>query len=350
MNFRSKHNSVLLVACQETLPELSAFCSMALEKEDTKILTAATGLDGIFAFNRYLPCITIIEDMLPDMRGSSVCSILRDSVHGKDMANIFFVGDSASYLYSTYADFFFQKPLQFELLGNVLREYFYQRKISSPEFVGQIGNAKRKQQNDLPKRLETSACVVDSIFSAYSELSGDGLDYWFGENESELYGFVFDNTGHDLLAYSQASAIKTMLKISFKLYQNGMVPTLGQILYNLNNNLFTVFDDDPFPVAAVLFHLSFSENLLYYTPANMPCFYIDYGEGFTLVKMRNPVIGGFRNVDYDNFSLPLDGMQRLLFVSDGMAELLTLDTNEEPPSDFAKHDDVSGIIVDIKRD
>ena len=350
MNFRSKHNSVLLIASQEKLPELSTFCAAALAKEETKILTAATGLDGIFSYNRYLPCIVIVEDTLPDMRGSSVCSILRDSVHGKDMANIFFVGDSASYLYSTYADFFFQKPLQFDLLGTVLREYFYQRKISSPEFMGQIGNAKRKQRNELPKKIETSACVVDSIFSAYSELSGDGLDFWSSANDSDLYGFIFDNTGHDLLAYSQTSAIKTMLKISFKLYQNGMVPTLGRILYDLNNNLFTVFDDDPSPVSIILFHISFTEHLLYYTPANMPCFYVDYGDGFALIKMRNATIGGFRGVDYDNFSLPLEGIQRLLFVSDGMSELLTLGTNEEPPSNFAKHDDVSGIIVDIKRD
>ena len=65
--------------------------------------------------------------------------------------------------------------------------------------------------------------------------------------------------------------------------------------------------------------------------------------------MRNAAIGGFQSVDYDNFSLPLDGIQRLLFVSDGMSELLTLNTDDIPPSDFAKHDDVSGIIIDIKR-
>ena len=348
MNFRSKHNSVLLIASQEKLPELSTFCAAALAKEETKILTAATGLDGIFSYNRYLPCIVIVEDTLPDMRGSSVCSILRDSVYGKDIANIFFIGDSKSYLYSTYADFFFSKPLQLELLGTVFKEYFHQKKISSPEFVGQIGNAKRKQRNELPKGLDTPQCIVNHVFSAYSELSGDGLDYWVGENHADIYGFIFDNTGHDLLAYAQTSAIKTMLKISFNLYQNGMIPTLGRILYDLNNNLFTVFDDDPSPVAVILFHISFEEKVLHYTPANMPCFYVDYGEGFTKIKMRNAVIGGFRSVNYDNFSLPLDGIQRILFASDGMSELLTLDTEEEPPSDLAKHDDVSGIIVDIK--
>ncbi len=83
MNFRSNHNSVLLIANQESLPELSAFCATTLAKEGIKILITSTGIDGIFAYNRYLPCIVIIEDTLPDMRGSAVCSIIRDSVHGK---------------------------------------------------------------------------------------------------------------------------------------------------------------------------------------------------------------------------------------------------------------------------
>ena len=350
MIFRSNNNSVLLVAGENTLSEIASFCTAALKQEGTKILTASTGLDGIFSYNRYLPCIVIVDDALPDMRGSSVCSIIRDSAHGRNAANIFFVGDSASYLYSTYADFFFQKPLQYDLLGTVFKEFYYRRKTSSPEFVGQIGNAVRKQKNELPKKMETSRYAVDSVFSAYSELSGDGLDYWIGENDFDLYGFIFDNTGHDLLAYSSTSAIKTMLKISFKLYQSGMIPTLGKILFDLNNNLFIVSDDDPSPVAAILFHISFEDNVLNYTPAGMPCFYADYGDGFTSIKMRNPVIGGFRGVDYDNYSLPLDGIERLLFVSDGMSELLTLDGDEEPPSNLAKHDDVSSIIVDIKRD
>ncbi len=349
MNFRSNNNSILLIVGQDMMPSLLNFCNSVLLQEGTKVLTASTGLDGIFIYNCKLPCIVIIDDTLPDMRGSSVCSIIRDSAFGGDAVNLFFIGASSSYLYSTYADFFFQKPLQFDLLEIVLKEYYYRRKINAPEFVAQIGTAKRKQRNELPKKLETTRYIVNCFFAAYSELSGDDLDYWAGDN-GDLYGFLFDNTGHDLLAYSQTSVIKTMLKVAFKLYQRGMIPTLGQILSNLNNNLFTASDDDPSPVAIVLFHISFEDNLLSYTPAGIPYFYTDYGSGFSAVKMRNPVIGGFRDVDYENYSLPLDGLERLLFTSDGMSELLMLDSDEEPPFIVAKHDDVSGIIVDIKRE
>ena len=66
--------------------------------------------------------------------------------------------------------------------------------------------------------------------------------------------------------------------------------------------------------------------------------------------MRNPVVGGFLGADYENFSLPLDGIHRILFVSDGMSELVSLGGGEEPPTDLATHDDVSGIVVSIKRD
>ena len=351
MNYRSNRNTILIIASQEKLSEISRFCAKELANEGTKFLTASTGLDGIFLYHWHLPCITIIEDNLPDIKGSSVCSVIRDSVFGKGAANIFFVGESSSYLFNTYADFFFQKPLQYDLLGIVLKEFFYQRKINSPEFVAQIGNAVRKQRSLLPQKLDTPHCFVNCVFSAYSELSGDGLDYWVSETGSDLYGFIFDNTGHDLLAYSQTSAIRTMLKVSFNLYQSGMVPSLGKILFNINNDVFTASDDDPSTVAMFLFHISFENNMLYYAPAGMPRFYTDYGEGFNPVNMRNPVIGGFKGVDYDDFSLPLDEIERLFFLSDGLDELLTLESSAKPPyDDLAKHDDVSGIIVEIKRE
>lgn len=351
MNFLANTNTVLLIADEETLTRLSSFCASVLSGEGTKIQTASTGLNGILAYHRFLPCIVIVYDDLPDMRGCSVCSIIRDSAQGMKMANIFFVGDSSSYLYNTFADFFFQKPLQLDLLGTIFKEFFYRRRTSSPEFLGQIGSAARKQRMELPKPIDTPHCFVSNFFSAYSELSGDGLDYWFDNGKPNLYGFIFDNSGHDLLAYSEASAIRTMLKFTFSLYQTGMIPTLGKILYQLNNNLFTASDNDPPTVAAILFHISFEKNTLSYAPAGMPCIYADYGDGLLPVRMKSPPVGALRNVEYENYSLPLGGIQRVLFVSDGMEELLTIgDDNDSPPfDDIAKHDDVSGVMVDIKQ-
>lgn len=219
MNFRSNNNTVLLVAGKDELPAVASFLSSRLSAKGTKILTASTGIDGIFSYNIALPCIVIVDDSLPDMRGSSVCSILRASTLGKNAANIFLVGDCASYRFRTFADFFFPKPLQYSFLGNVLDEFFYQRRVSSPEFYGVIGNAVRKQQSELPKFLDTPRFAVNHVFSPFSELSGDGIDYWTGPDGSDLYGFIFDNTGHDVLAYSQTSSIRTLLRIYFNAYQ-----------------------------------------------------------------------------------------------------------------------------------
>lgn len=350
MNFRSNKNTVLVISGKEELPKIASFCHSELSKEGTNIITASSGIDGIFAYNTYSPCIVIVDDSISDMRGSSVCSILHDSTRGKDTANIFFIGDSSSYLFKTYADFFFQKPLSYDLLSNILKEFFYRRKITAPVFVGQIGSAVRKQHDELPKLFDNQYFQVNYIFSAFSELSGDGLNYWAGDDGSNLYGFIFDNTGHDLLAYSSTSSIKTLLKVWFDIYQKGMIPNLGKILYNLNSNLFTASNNDPSPVAVVLFHISIEDNLLYYTPAGMPYIYTDYGNGFTPVKMINPIVGGFQDADFENYSLPLQDIKRIMFASDGMSELLTLEAGDKPPiDDLAKHDDVSGIVVSIKR-
>lgn len=351
MNFLKNKNTLLLIIGEKELPEVASFCHTTLSEEGTKIYTATTAVDGIFAFFKFAPCIVIIDDTLPDMRGSSVCSILRDSARSEDLAvNIFFIGDSSSYLFRTFANFFFQKPLQFNLFGNVLKEFFYRRKIQNPLAVQQIGSSVLRQRSELPKTIHTKKFVVSNVFSAFYELSGDGLDYWLGKNKSDLYGFIFDISGHDILAYTSTSQFKGLLKISFDLYEKGLIPSLGKVLHNVNNDLFTALNGNPSPVAAVLFHISFEDNTLYYTPAGMPCLYVDYGEGFTLIKMRNPVIGGFPNVDYENFSLPLGGVERIMFSSDGLSELMTLEPGEVPPTELAKHDDVSAIIVSIKRD
>ena len=351
MNFLKNKNTLLLIAGKNEISNIAPFCHSLLSEEGTKIITASTAIDGIFAFFQYAPCIVIVDDSLPDMRGSSVCSILRDSARSEELAaNIFFIGDSSSYIFRTFANFFFQKPLQYNLLGNVLKEFFYRRKIQNPLTVQQIGTSVLRQRSELPKPIVTSRFAVSNVFSAFSELSGDGLEYWLGKNGTDLYGFIFDISGHDILAFTSTSQFKALLKIPFGHYEKGLIPSLGIVLHNVNNDLFTATNGDPSPVAAVLFHFSFEDNTLYYTPAGMPCLYADYGEGFTPIKMRNPVIGGFQNVDYENYSLPLGGVERVMFSSDGMSELLTLEPGEVPPTELAKHDDVSVVIVSIKRD
>lgn len=349
MNFVSNSQSLLLIMSGELLSKMSLFCANEFKDEKVKIIEAATGMDGIFAYNRHLPCLVIIEDTLADMMGSSVCAILKDAPNGGEATNIFLVGEHSSYLHNTNADYFFQKPVQFTTVGMVLKEFFSRRKLQLSAFIPEIEKAKRKQKADLPQKIETNRYSVNYVFSAFSELSGDGLDYWSGDDDNGLYGFLFDCSGHDILAYSQTSELRSMLKLSYRLYQSHMVASLSKVLHDINNDMFDVYSGDPTPTAAILFHIMFADNMLRYCSAGVPCFYADHGKGYTPVMTRNPLIGFEKGAHFEEHLLPLDGVQKFLFASDGLSELLFKKSDEKPPFNLAKHDDVSGIVIEIKR-
>ena len=352
MNFSSNRNAVLLIMGKNLLSKMAAYCtSMLRRQEDVEILKASSGLDGILSYNRFRPCLVIVEDELPDMPGASVCSILKAAPNGGEAVNVFFIGKSSSYLYSTFADCFFHKPVPFNAAGIILNEFFYRRKLRKSAYLLDIEKTKRKQKETVPEEIETSRFVVSNIFSAFSELSGDGIDYWVGDDGSDLYGFLFDCTGHDLLAFSQTSEIRHPLRTYFAAYQSGMIPSLDVLLYNFNNDQFTLTDDDPTPVAAILFHISFDgDPELRYCSAGMPCFYVDHGAGYEKVMMRNPLIGSWRDAEFEEKRLSLSGVKRILLASDGLSEILYQQKaqNLKSPLGYAKHDDVSGIAIDLK--
>lgn len=353
MNFSSNRNAVLLIMGKDLISKMAAFCSSMLRRQEkVEILKTSSGLDGILAYNKHLPCLVIVEDELPDMPGSSVSSILKAAPNGGEAVNVFFIGKSSSYLYNTNADYFFPKPVPFNAAGIILKEFFHRRKLRQSAFLLDIEKTKRKQKENLPEEIETKRYVVSNIFSAFSELSGDGIDYWLGDDGSGLYGFLFDCTGHDLLAFSQTSEIRNLLRIHFSAYQSGMIPSLGMLLHNFNADQFTANDDDPTPVAAILFHIPFKGNTeLRYCSAGMPCFYVDRGAGYEKVTMRNPLIGAWRDAEFEEQVLPLSGVKRILLASDGLSEILFQEKSKKLKSPFgnAKHDDVSGIAIEMKR-
>ena len=47
--------------------------------DDAEIVTAESGLAGIFAFQREKPWLTVIDENLPDVSGLSVSTILKDT-------------------------------------------------------------------------------------------------------------------------------------------------------------------------------------------------------------------------------------------------------------------------------
>ncbi|MBP2629492.1 MAG: nifL [Firmicutes bacterium] len=333
--------SSVLVIMQEPFKIIS-WVKEALQKyEDIKVYTAATGLTGFAKFNEYLPVLVIVENDLPDMSGMSFSAILKDTDRGFN-CTIYVLGVT-SFMQNAKADYYFPTELNKDIFSMQIRTFFdrqYMRSHHSDEFE----RAKMRQNEFLPAYLETSTFKVDTIYSPFSELSGDGIDYWYGEDKEGLYGLLFDCTGHDIVSFTQVGEIRALLKRGCKYFQLGTISSLGEILKNANEDLFALHGDDTTPTAAILFFFDFKKNVLHYCSAGIPNFFIRHenSDAMNEILMENYLIGYEENVIFEEKELSLEGIDEIVFSSDGLSELMFKEN-----IDNAKHDDVSAILIKI---
>lgn len=311
-----------------------------------QIVTAVTGLQGFVKFNDYLPSLIIVEHDLPDLSGMSFSSIIKGMEKGQ-LSTIYVLGVT-SLLQNAKADYYFPKEVDKNLLSMQLRTFF-DRQVMMAQHSDEITRAKLKQNEFLPEKLDTTYFKVDTIYSPFGELSGDGIDYWYGEDKDGLFGLIFDCTGHDIVSFLQVGEIRALLKRGCKYFQLGMIASLGNILKNVNEDLFALHGDDTIPTAAVVFHFDFKTKTLHYCSAAMPSFYLKYKGKATMEKisMENPAIGYEPEIDFEEKTISLEDVVEVVFSSDGFSELLLQDTDIKEIEN-AKHDDVSAILIQIK--
>ena len=118
---------------------------------------------------------------------------------------------------------------------------------------------------------------------------------------------------------------------------------LFDIKFIRNNNLYfkeTKIGED------VIFYFDFEKNILHYCSAGIPSFYIKRGSKMEEILMENYLIGYEPDVGFDEKALELEDIDEIIFSSDGLSELLFKDMQDTDP---AKHDDVSAILVKLKR-
>lgn len=340
-------NSILLVMREPK--KISGWIQNALKAySNIHIITAITGMQGFVKFNEYLPSLIIVDHDLPDLSGMSFSSIIKGMEKGR-MSTIYVLGVT-SLVQNAKADYFFPKEVNKDLFSMQLRTFF-DRQVMMAQHSDEIARAKLKQNEFLPEKLDTMSFKVDTIYSPFGELSGDGIDYWYGEDKDGLFGLIFDCTGHDIVSFLQVGEIRALLKRGCKFFQLGMPTTssLGDILKNVNDDLFALHGDDTIPTAAVVFYFDFKTKTLHYCSAAIPAFYLRYkGEsGLKEILMENCLIGYERDSEFEEKSISLEGVEEVIFSSDGFSELLSQNMDLKKIEN-AKHDDVSAILIQMK--
>jgi len=341
-----KNDLILIVLeSEQSALQMKTFVQTELQQYHIEAMIADDAMDGLMKFRQYSPCLVIISSELQPLNGYSFSSIVKGTRTGEQCC-VFMVIDGMP-IPNSKVDYYIVKPLKQELLALQLQSFFEKRNMALFH-QDEITRAKHKQNQLLPKELSTDAFKVDYIYSPFSDLSGDCLDYWHGESQIGLYGFLFDCTGHDICSFLQVSEVRTIFRWGFRYYQTGLYKSLAEIMENVNIELFNSHGDNVSCVAAIAFYLDFQSNTLRYCSAGIPTFYTRAtgATEYSQVEMSNYLIGYEPDADFEESQLSLDGIDEVIFSSDGFSELLFKKANHlQNP----KHDDVSAIFIHLKR-
>lgn len=202
-----------------------------------------------------------------------------------------------------------------------------------PNLKLELAEAKEMQKSYLPSEIKNRYLSVKSIYSPFSHVSGDCLNYWWEDSKKTLYGYIFDVTGHSLASAMQISVIRMLFYQASK-----KALSVSEALEYVNREL--VLDKHPKTLAvAIMFSLNPAKKVLEYSSAGISPFYI-FGEKQDLIKTSGYPLGYKKNATYQLNKRSIEGAKLLVFASDGFTELY----DSKIPVD-GMHDDCSAILI-----
>lgn len=344
-------------------PHIAVWLREWVEKHRARVDVAANAVDALRLYKEFSPSLIIIDNELPDMNGMSLASIIKDGEDGDKVTLILY--NMKRILGGAKADVYLPKTTTEAELMDALKaqvvSYFDARYLKAMHSE-ELHRAKLRQYSLLPSVIQTKQFRVSNVYSPMNELSGDGLDYWIGEDSRGLYGFLFDCTGHDFVSFAQGGSVRGILKKTLRLYQYSQdgkkglgvenCSTLASAMKEFNEFLFLV-DKNPEPVSVILFHLNFAQGIFRFCSAGIPAIlYRRTGETRHLpLRANNYLIGYEEGVNFTEQELSLTGIDEVIVSSDGFYELVFKGEAEAALSDtIAKHDDVSAIMIELTRE
>lgn len=340
------HERLLLVdpAPQQLLDDLKKW----LGKYDISFFTATNGIEAIEKYKECSPGLMLINCNLPDMNGMSLSSILKDEENG-NYTTIYLYNIENIYQ-NTKADYFFLKMTDdhFRDFMRAQITEFYDLRFMQAAHSSELIRAQHKQYEFLPSPIDSDAFRVMSLFSAYGELSGDGYNYWLDDEGRNLYGLLFDCTGHDILSFTNVNAVRIMLSKDMKMYEMGFYKHLSEVLKSVNDDLFAV-DTSPEFTAAVVFKLDLDTHIFRYAMAGAPGIMVRHTDkkDWDTIESRSFILGFDKSSEFEDKEVPLDTVQDIIVCSDGFYEVTSFHEKDVEKARIAKHDDVSAIIITL---
>lgn len=327
--------------------KIAGWVASFVSHHSIEVLCATSGMEGYEIFEREKPFLLLVDADLPDMTGASLATVLKDTQDGRNTT--IYLYNVRRILQNTKADFYFtaQDDKELHEIMKAQIQSFMDKHYLSDAQSHDILMAVARQYAQLPKPIYTDEIEVRTLFSPMSDLSGDNFDYWLDLNRNHFYGFLLDCTGHGIASFTQVGSVRTLLKKACSVYQHGYLPSLGKVMEDVNNDLFSI-DNDPTPACAILFDIDLTKKRLLYCSSAIPSFYFIRAGSNRVeeVKLQNYPLAAMEEVEFQEDEMDLTGIRDLIFASDGFSELFLGKRDENSiTSDIAKHDDVSAVMI-----
>ncbi len=132
---------ILIVDDEQDILE---FLSYNLEKEGYRVSTAKNGKIGLEKAKKWKPDLIILDVMMPEMDGITVCSEIRDIPELDHVLILFLSARSEEYSelagFGAGADDYVTKPIKPKLLISRIKALFKRNKIQGIDYKLKIGN------------------------------------------------------------------------------------------------------------------------------------------------------------------------------------------------------------------
>lgn len=328
--------NVLAIIKKETATKVKiALNKFELNKHKINITITSDVIQGLESFLTEKPHILILDDQL---KGLFIAKTIGD-IQIKKQTVIYMLSEDSieettNNLYS-YIDFYIAKPLNIKLLLISLISYA-NKYISNNPISDDIKRAEDKQLQSLPILIDNKDLRITHIYSPYNKLSGDKLLLTEIDENNTYYGIVIDCAGHDLLAWQQTGTVETMFKYSLKFLKQGIFTTIQEVLEDVNNNLVP----EEMYVAATVFKIDLNKKTLQYVSAGIPSFFIKYNnkDNYEEYLMQGKVLGYKIDAKYQEHTLDISKIEKIVFTTDGLTEILT-------SKKTIKNDDISAFFI-----
>lgn len=174
--------------------------------------------------------------------------------------------------------------------------------------------ASKLQKNLLPSKLISFDDY--EIYSVYKPLMELGGDYYDVEEVSEniLRVFLADVTGHGI----QAALLTMIVKSEYENYK--YMPYPSSILKLLNTSIINRYPNSKIYFTCFIADINLSTGTIKYASAGHLYQYILRNSEIIELAPTGKLMGGFKNIEFEQFEITLNKSDRILFLTDGLLE------------------------------